>query len=207
MTKVVLLDYGCGNIGSVAQAFDYLGYAPSIVGAANDPALAGATHLVLPGVGAFEKAATGLRDRHLNESIQQHIDKGRPFMGICVGMQVLMDTGYEFGLHRGLGLFPGSVRHIKDVDPRAACPHIGWNRVEFSPRSLFTELNSDDLFFYFNHSYVCCPDDLSCISAYAPDTPSRWPVAMEKDGIFALQCHPEKSHVAGLSLLDKFLRV
>lgn len=207
MTKVILLDYGCGNIGSVAQAFDYLGHTPHIVATANDPALADASHLVLPGVGAFEKASTGLRDRHLHEVIRRHIDAGRPFMGICVGMQVLMDQGYEFGVHEGLGLFRGSVRHLKDVNPAASCPHIGWDRVNFNKGSHFFDLNDDNSFFYFNHSYVCQPDDSGLIGAYCRSSEKLWPAVLERDNIVALQCHPEKSHTAGLSLLDRFLRV
>lgn len=207
MTRVALLDYGCGNIGSVAQAFDYLGFTPLILRSGNEIAGLDFSHLVLPGVGAFEQASTGLRTRHLHEVITAHLQKQRPFLGICVGMQVLMETGYEFGVHPGLGLFKGSTRHLQEISPNATCPHIGWDRVNFLERSSFALLNREDLFFYFNHSYVCQPEDLDCIAARCQNGQSLWPAAIEKDNIIAIQCHPEKSHQAGLSFLRRFVEI
>lgn len=203
MISVGILDYGCGNVGSVAQAFDYLGFTPRLIRGDTKEAQ-NITHMVLPGVGTFEFAMTEIRKRQLDRVIARHIKSEQPFLGICVGMQVLMREGREFGTHAGLGIIDGHTEKLDVIAPHAPCPHIGWEPVTFSPESRFERMNAERPYFYFNHSYVCQPVDQTVITAQTED--ASWPVVMERGNIIGIQCHPEKSHTAGLELLRRFLK-
>lgn len=203
MVRVGLLDYGCGNVGSVAQAFDYLGFPPRLI-AGDAPEAGDVTHMVLPGVGTFEFAMTEIKRRKLDRVIARHIESGQPFLGICVGMQVLMREGREYGTHAGLGIIDGHTEKLDVLAPNAPCPHIGWEPVTFSPKSRFAGMNAERPYFYFNHSYVCQPADRTLLTAQAEN--ANWPVVMERGNVIGIQCHPEKSHAAGLELLRRFLK-
>jgi glutamine amidotransferase len=146
MISVGILDYGCGNVGSVAQAFDYLGFPPHMI-AGDTPESAAVTHMVLPGVGTFEFAMSEIKKRKLDRVINRHIEAGKPFLGICVGMQVLMREGREYGTHAGLGVFDGHTEKLAVVAPAAPCPHIGWEPVVFSSASRFHGMNAERPFF------------------------------------------------------------
>jgi glutamine amidotransferase len=163
-----------------------------------------ASHLVLPGVGAFGAAMQRIGERiplaDVNEAV---LTRKKPFLGICVGMQVLADSGEEFGTHRGLGWIPGKVRRFGDAG--LPIPHIGWNEVRSTrANSLLGE--HDRLDFYFVHSYLFVPEDsnqVEATTAYGEDFPS----IIRRDNVMGVQFHPEKSQKAGMLLLQNFLRL
>jgi glutamine amidotransferase len=177
-----------------------VGHAATIT---SDPAvLADAEKIVLPGVGAFRDAIAALRQRKLVEPIRAAVDSGKPFLGICLGMQLLFDTGYEDGEYDGLGIVPGVVVRFK-VPAEYKVPHMGWNQLQFRRRPPVFEGVEDGSHFYFVHSYYVVPKDASVIATqtdYAgPFCSSIW-----RDRLFATQFHPEKSQEAGLRVLKNF---
>ncbi|WP_417613182.1 imidazole glycerol phosphate synthase subunit HisH [Owenweeksia hongkongensis] len=203
MHHIGIIDYGCGNIRSVAQAFEYLGHDVGIIRNTSD-SLEPYSHLVLPGVGAFSKASQSIERLKLGKLIRAKIKDGKPVLGICLGMQMLLDEGVEFGRHPGLGIIKGTVRHLNEVMPEAKTPNTGWDKVHFSKNSPFYEGKELIEHFYFNHAYVCIPDDEEIHCAYVPG--SNWPAAIIKGNVWGIQCHPEKSQKGGLNFLRQFLR-
>ena len=202
MTDIGIIDYGYGNIRSVAEAFEFLGHNTCIIDTAQDAPETG--HLVLPGVGAFAQAAKTLRTRGFGDLIENHIAQEKPFLGICVGMQVLMEEGDEFGVHPGLGLVKGRTVHLSGkAAPNFQCPHIGWSRVTLKPHSVFAGSGLDGEYFYFNHSYICDPTDEQHTTA-VPAESRPWTIILESGPVIGIQCHPEKSHLAGLKFLEAF---
>lgn len=201
MAQIGLIDYGCGNIRSVAQAFEYLGHQVSICEQAEQARET--DYLVLPGVGAFEKASHALKHSGFDMVITDHVRSGKPFLGICVGMQILMDKGLEFGEFDGLGLVSGAAQPLTDINENAQTPHIGWSQVAIKQDSYFSQYDLDGEYFYFNHSYICVLENDSVISAQT-QFPNPWTVMVEKDNMIGVQCHPEKSHIAGLRFLAAF---
>lgn len=197
MMKVGIIDGKYGNIRSVYQAFDYLDTNPSILETPKN--IDDFNLLILPGVGTFENCMNGLKKGKWDTAIKKAVQKGTNILGICVGMQVLMNKGFEFGEHEGLGLIDGECHSIAPY--REDCktmPHIGWAETHFTD----SEMGSD--FYYFNHSFVCAPTDLTCVAATASHA-KQWPVFIQKNNISGIQCHPEKSHNAGLKFLKYFL--
>lgn len=193
-----IVDFKMGNLRSVEKAFQYLGYEARI---SPDPAdIPGASHLVLPGDGAFGKSMQNLSELGFEGPLRGFIASGRPFLGICVGFQLLFETSVEMGEHRGLGLLPGRV--IK-FPPGRKIPHMGWNRVSWTRPSRLNEGIPDGSFFYFVHSYHAVPSkeqDTLGVTDYGLDFAS----VMERENLFAAQFHPEKSQEAGLRLLRNF---
>ena len=204
MAQIGLIDYGCGNIRSVAQAFNYLGHNVSIY--KNAQQAAQTDYLVLPGVGAFEKASQALKSKGFADVIKEHVQHGKPFLGICVGMQVLMNKGFEFGESDGLGLVNGAAKSLSDIDETMQSPHIGWAQVAINDDSYFRKYNLNGEYFYFNHSYVCVPENHDDVSAEV-HSQKPWAVMIEKDNMVGVQFHPEKSHVAGLRFLSAFTEI
>ncbi|MEO5365169.1 MAG: imidazole glycerol phosphate synthase subunit HisH [Magnetococcus sp. WYHC-3] len=208
---IVVVDYGSGNLRSVSKAVASLGGEVEVSG---DPArLALADHLILPGVGAFADCRHNLDAAGLTAPVLGHIRAGKPFLGICVGMQMLFDESHEFGRHPGLGLVRGCVepfdRHMPDpADPRGQLslkvPHMGWNRVRRTrPHPLWHGID-DASHFYFVHSFhgVCQhQDDAAGFADYGV----TFTAAVARDNLFATQFHPEKSQRAGLQLLSNFI--
>jgi glutamine amidotransferase len=197
---IAIVDYEMGNLRSVQKAFERVGHSATIT---SDPAvLADATRIVLPGVGAFRDAIAALRDRKLVDPIRAAIEAGKPFLGICLGLQMLFDKGYEDGEHEGLGIIPGEVVRFK-VPAEFKVPHMGWNQIRFRRRPPIFEGIDDDAHFYFVHSYYVVPRESGVIATeteYAtPFTSSIW-----RDRLFAVQFHPEKSQAAGLRVLKNF---
>lgn len=199
MANISIIDYGCGNFRSVMQAFDYLGHNVCVCDKAEQVGFA--DYLVLPGVGAFGNASVTLRKSGFDSTIVEHIKNGKPFLGICVGMQILMDTGFEFGEHKGLGLVGGDAEDLIKVDQNSRSPNIGWSQVTISDNSYFKQYNLDGEYFYFNNSFVCLPENDALVSAH---TSGAWAAMIEKDNMVGVQYHPEKSHVAGLRFLSAF---
>ncbi|MCK5247734.1 imidazole glycerol phosphate synthase subunit HisH, partial [Candidatus Bipolaricaulota bacterium] len=159
--------------------------------------------IVLPGVGAFGRAMDNLRQSGLIEPLRHAINEGRPFLGICLGLQLLFDTSVEHGKHRGLGLVAGCVRQLPDT---VRVPHVGWNTVGQSRKSrLFTGIR-DQTHFYFVQSYYVEPANPSVVAG-TTDYGASFAAAIEQDNLFAVQFHPEKSQQAGLELLANFGRI
>jgi glutamine amidotransferase len=200
-----IIDYGMGNLRSVQKAFErYRADARIVTTAAG---ILQADKIVLPGVGAFADAIGHLRDRGLVDSILRSIQEGKPFLGICLGLQMLFDVSYEDGEHRGLGVIPGKVVRFDWTDhPEAAglkIPHMGWNQLYWQrPCRLLDGLASGE-WFYFVHSYYVVPQDPAVICgmcSYGVEfTAMIW-----KDNIAATQFHPEKSQRAGLKIIENF---
>jgi glutamine amidotransferase len=189
-----------GNLRSVQKGFERGGHEAVVT---SDPAvLADATKIVLPGVGAFADAIAALRARGLVEPIRRAVDAGKPFLGICLGLQLLFDRGYEDGAHEGLGILPGEVVRF-DVPAEFKVPHMGWNQVTFRHRPPIFDGIDDGTHFYFVHSYYVVPSDASVIATetdYAgPFCSSIW-----RDNLYATQFHPEKSQADGLRVLKNF---
>jgi glutamine amidotransferase len=197
---IAIVDYGMGNLRSVQKGFEKVGHQAEIT---NDPAvLAKAEKVVLPGVGAIEDAIGELRRRDLVGPIKDTIAADKPFLGICLGLQMLFDVAYENGRHEGLGVIPGEVVRF-DVPPEYKVPHMGWNELTIRRRPPILEGLPDGAHVYFVHSYYVVPADASVIatetSYHQPFTSMIW-----RGNLFATQFHPEKSQTTGLRILKNF---
>jgi len=199
--NIVIIDYGMGNIQSIHNALVKMGGNVSISNKADD--LLAADALVLPGVGAFSEAMSNLKSLGLVELIVSVVrDQGKPLLGICLGMQLLADSSEERGSSQGLSLIPGNVRPIP-VTPDLRLPHIGWNTLSLKQKEpLFLGINNDDAV-YFVHSYhfVCDPSYVSATTDYGCDVVA----AVQRENIFGVQFHPERSQKKGLRLLGNFV--
>lgn len=201
---IAIIDYGVGNLFSLKSSLGSLGAEVTVTG---DPAvIQKADKLILPGVGAFGDAAALLRRDGLDQVVLREAAGGKPLLGICLGMQLLLDYSTEYGIHRGLGLIPGSVQPIRDVIPADhKVPHIGWNALHFpkdKPVSpLFRSISEGDCV-YFVHSYCganCAPNTIATAEYGAELT-----AAVAKDNVWGVQFHPEKSGRVGLAILRAF---
>ena len=203
MPRVILIDAGTGNLRSVQKALETIG---ANVERTDDPqkVLSG-KRVVLPGVGAFGDFMTGLRARGLEDSVKEIAGRGVPLLGICVGMQALFDAGEEMGEHAGLGLLIGKVvRFAESLSVKI--PHTGWNQVEVQKEaSLFNGINAG-AYVYFNHSYYCQAWDSSDVIGRT-DYGLRYACAVQRENIYGVQFHPEKSQTVGLRILKNFLEV
>jgi glutamine amidotransferase len=197
-TRICILDYGMGNLRSVEKALEHVGAAATI--ASDAATIRAADGLVLPGVGAFPKAMGGVRELGLDELIAERRDAGVPILGICLGLQLLFDSTTELGGAEGLGLLPGEV-DVLDA-PGLKIPHIGWSPVRWEKQSRLTEGIESKTPFYLVHSFAPSPEpgDLLGTAAYG----ARFACAAERDNVFGVQFHPEKSSAAGLRLLSNF---
>lgn len=198
---IVIIDYGIGNTHSVSNAIKYLGY-KNIIISDDEKKIQKADVLILPGVGAFEECISNLKNRKLdiilNESI---IINKKPILGICVGMQLLATCSEENGLHNGLDWIKGSVQKINAPKPLTV-PHVGWNDVRCMNENVLFDRNVDNANFYFDHSYhfVC---DEKYIAGYC-DYGIKITAAVQRENIFGVQFHPEKSQTNGLKLFRSF---
>jgi glutamine amidotransferase len=198
---IAIIDYGVGNLFSLKSSFDAIGH--SAVVTSDKKVLEKADRIILPGVGAFGDAAKKLEDSGLSDFVVGQAKEGKPLLGICLGMQLLLEKSYEYGEHKGLGLISGEIRPISEVIPADfKIPHIGWNALNFKKQSpLFRYINDGD-FVYFVHSFygANCDDAVIATSDYgAPLT-----AAVARDNIFGCQFHPEKSGEVGLNILKAF---
>lgn len=203
MAAVTIIDYGMGNLRSVQKAFERIGESAVIT---TDPVeIASARRLILPGVGAFRDAIAAIHRAGLVSVIRDHIAADRPFLGICLGLQLLFDASEEDGSHEGLGVIPGNVRRF-DLPPEFKIPHMGWNQLEtplHQSGTLFENL-SQSPWFYFVHSYHVVPADDSWIAATTHYGYSFVSV-VSKGNVMATQFHPEKSQSSGMQLLRNFV--
>lgn len=226
MTKTItMIDYGASNIRSAQKAFAYIG---ATVQLTNDPdVVRKADRLVLPGVGAFGSGMEGLRRHGLPQAIHAAVQRGVPFLGICVGMQLMFSEGDEMGIHRGLGLLPGKVVRFPDKWPMVngqssmangpnqnpkseirnlKIPHMGWNQLEPTRENpLLAGVQRGD-YVYFVHSYYCAPEQETAVLAY---TDYGFPFAsvVAQDNLYGLQFHPEKSQSVGLRIMRNFVEM
>ncbi len=204
MTSVAIIDYGRGNVRSVYNAFDYIGVDAVITDDATE--IDNASHILLPGVGAFGDAVDALHARGLPEILHRNvIEKGKPFFGICVGMQVLAATGFEHGEHAGLGWLDAEVRRLEPGPDCLKIPHMGWNQVDLaSEHPLFQGFSPETLVFYFVHSYAVTTPDTDKILGTC-DYGAKFVCTLAWDNIVTTQFHPEKSQDSGIELLENFV--
>jgi glutamine amidotransferase len=197
---IAIVDYGMGNLRSVQKAFEKVGHQALVT---NDPeVVARARKVVLPGVGAFEDAIAELRNRGLVRPVLDAIDSGKPFLGICLGLQLLFDCSYENGRHEGLGVLRGEVIRF-DLPEDYSIPHMGWNQLEIRGQPPVLAGIESGAYFYFVHSYFVVPHDTSVI-ATTTDYGGPFCSAISRENVFASQFHPEKSQSKGLELLRNF---
>lgn len=211
----VVVDYGIGNVFSVMHALDNLGAEPVLSG--DHETIRNADRVILPGVGAFGRAAQRLRELGLDDVLKEYTRTERPFMGICVGMQLLMSQGFEFGTHEGLGIIPGTVEKIdiKDSEGKSLrVPLIGWYPLSPAIETSSSAYQSTPLSavaenaaFYFVHSFSVHPEDKNTVLANAIHAGQPVTAAVQRDNVIGLQFHPERSGAVGLSLLDCFLKI
>ncbi len=200
---VVVVDYGMGNLRSAQKGLEKAGVNALVT---SDPAaLLSADAVVLPGVGAFRDCMANLKEAGLVAPVMAAIEEGKPFLGICLGMQLLMTVSEEFGVHPGLDIIPGRVVRF-DTEAGLKIPHMGWNRVHHSGDNKLFEGLPDGSFFYFVHSYYVIPEDGSVVSGWT-DYGVRFCSAIARDNLFATQFHPEKSHDHGLKILENFGKI
>lgn len=194
---IAIIDYGMGNLRSVQKALEFVGQEAVITDDIN--LMEKADKLVLPGVGAFGDAIATIRNKGIDKVIYDGVKSNKPFLGICLGMQMVFDKSYEYGEYKGLGLIPGEIKLLPDNVKK---PHIGWNNLNIKMREPLFENIGESPYVYFVHSYYL-ETDAPVVSA-TTDYGKEIQVAVQKDNIFALQFHPEKSGDVGLEILKNF---
>jgi len=195
---IAIIDYGMGNLRSVEKGFEKVGVKARVV---TDPAeVDRAEGVVLPGVGAFAEAMENLKNTGMDEAVKKAIREGRPFLGICLGLQLLFEASEEWGHSRGLGIFPGLVRRLPEL---LKVPHMGWNQVKFMGEHPILKDVPDNSAFYFVHSYYVDPEQ-DAIRAGITDYGMQFTSAVGYENVFAIQFHPEKSSTLGLRILRNF---
>ena len=202
---IAIIDYGVGNLFSLKCSFESIG---ADICVTSDPKeIEKAERIILPGVGAFEDAAKKLRESGLDKVVKDECAKGKPLLGICLGMQMLFERSFEYGEHEGLGLIKGNIRPISDViDEGLKIPHIGWNALHFGEKKddLFKYLREGD-FVYFVHSYygADCEESVIATTEYSASLTA----AVRSGNVCGVQFHPEKSERVGLSILKAFCEI
>lgn len=203
MLHVAIIDYGMCNLGSVRRAFEECGAEVLVTDDPRD--LRNASHLVLPGVGAFRDGMAIIRERGWDKAIEEAVVADKvPLLGICLGMQLLSGTGYEGGETPGLGLIPGDVRKLQTVAPGERIPHVGWNEVRHASGCPLFEGIATGADFYFVHSYHFHTAETSHIAANTPYC-GGFTSAVQSGHVFGVQFHPEKSSLSGFQLIRNFL--
>ena len=199
-----IIDYGVGNLFSLKSSLEFLGESTVVTNDKNT--IENSDRIILPGVGAFGDAAKKLEDSGMAELVISQAQRGKPLLGICLGMQLLFEKSYEYGEHRGLALVPGAVRPLRDiVSPSLDIPHIGWNSLSFPKRcELFKYIKEGD-FVYFVHSFygADCEDYVTAYTEYSVPVTA----AVARGNVFGTQFHPEKSGNTGLKILKAFCEV
>ncbi len=199
---IAIVDYDMGNLRSVEKAFLKLGLEAEVTRSPKN--LLNASHIVLPGVGAFKDCMRNLDQYGLIDPILKSIEAGKPFLGICLGLQLLFEESTEFGVHKGLGVLKGRVVRFSSVGKEGLkVPHMGWNSIMFKKQSPLMNDIPEGEYFYFVHSYYAAPDD-SAVALTTTDYGIEFVSSIEKDNITACQFHPEKSQKAGLKVLKNF---
>ena len=203
MPAVALIDYGMGNLGSVAKALETVGF--TVRRTDKREVIESSDAIVLPGVGAFGDAMENLKRLGLVDTLKREIlDKRKPFLGICLGLQLLFEKSYEFGEHKGLSIFEGEVLHFGEKVHKV--PHMGWNEIHIKrSHKILKDLKEGD-FFYFVHSFYVSPKDRSVVLTETDYDGFYFTSGVAYENILAFQFHPEKSQKKGLKLLENFKR-
>lgn len=197
---ICILDYGMGNLRSVQKGFEKVGHEAIVT---SDPAqVKAAAKVVLPGVGAFEDAIAELRRRDLVRPVLEAIDSGKPFLGICLGLQLLFEVSHENGRHQGLGVLKGEVVRF-DLPQEYSVPHMGWNQISIRRPPPILQGLANGTYTYFVHSYYVVPEDAQVI-ATETDYGGPFCSMVWRDNLYATQFHPEKSQSDGLKVLRNF---
>jgi glutamine amidotransferase len=196
---IAIVDYGRGNLRSVEKGLSHVGADARVV--SDEKSLDNAGAIVLPGVGAFRDCMDNLRDAGLIKPVLRNIKKGKPFLGICLGLQLLFAESEEFGHSEGLGIFKGTVPRFPKGELKV--PHMGWNSIRIRNRPPIMEGVEDGSYFYFVHSYYVAPEDPNIV-ATTTDYGIEFTSMVWKDNVFATQFHPEKSQSVGLKVLKGF---
>jgi imidazole glycerol-phosphate synthase subunit HisH len=200
---IAVIDYGMGNLRSVQKGLERVGYAAEVT--RDTDRIEAAAGVVLPGVGAFGACMDNLRTYGLIDSVRRVIARGTPFLGICLGMQLLFDESEEFGPVPGLGIFPGRVVRFAER-PDLKVPHMGWNQIRKHQDAPHLQGIPDGAFVYFVHSYYVVPRD-AALTATSTQYGEEFASAIARDNVFATQYHPEKSQAVGLRILENFGRI
>lgn len=202
MVNLAVIDYDTGNLHSACKGLEKAGAVPLITNSAED--IFAADGVVLPGVGAFDPAMQNIRERNLEDTIKRAVAMGKPFLGICVGLQLLFE-GSEEGVEPGLGIVPGMVRRFKS-EPGITIPQMGWNQLEFNQPSheLWRDLDLDP-YVYFVNSFYADPQESGVSSAMVTHGSQTVTAAIARDNLMAVQFHPEKSSSNGLKILSNFV--
>ena len=199
---IAIVDYGVGNLFSLSRSLAYVGADVCVTG--DREKIKSADKILLPGVGAFGDAIKKLKDAQLDEVLVSEVKKGKPMLGICLGMQLLFDKSFEYGEHAGLGLIKGEIRPIADkIGKTLKVPHIGWNSLEFTDKkSEIFKYISDGDFVYFVHSYYAanCEESVIAKAEYG----AKLTAAVQCGNVYGCQLHPEKSGKTGLAILRAF---
>jgi glutamine amidotransferase len=204
MPVIAVVDYDMGNLHSACKGLENAGATPKVTDSPLE--LERADAIVLPGVGSFDPAVQHLRSRHLENPIKQAIAAGKPFLGICLGLQILFDSSEE-GKEPGLGIIPGIVRRFRH-EPGITVPHMGWNQLQLTqPDSPLWQELSPSAWVYFVHSYYVDPMDAAVRAATITHGSQTVTAAIARDNLMAVQFHPEKSSTAGLQILANFVRL
>jgi glutamine amidotransferase len=198
---IAIIDYGVGNLFSLSSSFKAIGYDTIVTGDVSS--IKKADKLILPGVGAFENAIKKLKDSGIDEVIYDETSSGKPLMGICLGMQLLFERSFEYGVHNGLGLIKGEVISMENTLPKELkIPHIGWNYLKIKKKNPIFKYISEGDYVYFVHSFYVTADNNSVIAT--TEYGKEFAAAVAKDNIYGCQFHPEKSGDVGLKILKAF---
>ncbi len=203
MPNIAIIDYGMGNLRSVQKGIERVGCAAEVT--RDRERIEAAAGVVLPGVGAFGACMDNLRAYGLVDTVRRVIERGTPFLGICLGMQLLFEESEEFGPLPGLGIFPGRVVRFTNA-PGLKVPHMGWNQITKRQDPPHLRGIDDGAFVYFVHSYYVVPADPS-LTATSTEYGVEFTSAIARDNVFATQYHPEKSQAVGLKILENFGRI
>ena len=201
---IAIIDYGVGNLFSLKSSFLFID--KEAVVTSNPEEIAKSDRIILPGVGAYGDAAQKLKNSGLHEVVKKEAEKGKPILGICLGMQLLFEKSYEYGEHEGLGLIKGNIKPIADVIPKDyKIPHIGWNGLIFPENrdksALYKYVNEGDCVYFVHSYYACdCEDSITAVSEYGGIITA----SVEQKNIYGTQFHPEKSGKVGLNILNAF---
>jgi len=197
---IAIIDYGMGNLRSVHKAFEAVGHQAVVTRDAT--VIGNASHVVVPGVGAFGDCMANLERYGLIAPVRSAVQSGKPFLGICLGLQLLFAESEEFGTHKGLGLIPGTVKRFA-IDPSLKVPHMGWNQVAYRRACPIFDGIADGSHWYFVHSYYVDPADPS-VAATTTTYGGAFVSSIWRDNVVACQFHPEKSQTVGLRLIKNF---